>query len=70
VSDSFLATGGSSLIIIAIAISLFMFWIAMAADCLKRTFKKPREKILWFLAIIFLQTIGAFIYWLAVQRES
>lgn len=69
-SDSFLTTGVSSLIVITIAIALFMFWIAMTADCLKRSFKKPREKMVWFIAIVFLQTIGAFVYWLVVQRKS
>lgn len=68
--EDFLAKGVSSLIVIAIAIFLLLFLLNMLADCLRRPFKKPAHKMLWFFFIVFFQAIGAFIYWLAVYRKS
>lgn len=61
--------GIPSIIVLIIAILLFFFWTRMLIDCLTRELSKPK-KILWFLLIAFFQTIGAFIYWLAVYRRA
>ena len=62
--------GISSLIVVAIATALGLFWIKMLIDCATRTFTKPYYKFLWILCIAFLLVIGALIYWLAVKRRS
>lgn len=68
--ENLLTKGISSLIVLVIAVGLFLFWAMMIIDCLKRSFKKPVYKILWFFLIVVLQAIGAFIYWLAVYKRS
>jgi glucan phosphoethanolaminetransferase (alkaline phosphatase superfamily) len=55
------------LIIIALGIFVFIFWILMLIDCLKRRFKESSEKIVWILVIIFTQIIGAMIYYFIVK---
>lgn len=49
------------------AVFLFVFWVWMLIDCLKRGFKKDVEKIAWVLVIIFLQLLGAIIYYFVVK---
>lgn len=68
--EDFLAKGVASVIVLAIAIFLFLFWVTMLADCAKKSFNKPSKKIFWLMALIVLQPMGAFIYWLAVQRKA
>ena len=46
---------------------LFVFWVWMLIDCLKRDFRKDVEKIAWVLVIIFLQLLGAIIYYFVVK---
>ena len=69
-AEDFLAKGISSVIVVVIAVLLLLFLLTMLIDCLKRTFKRPSHKILWFFLIVFLQTIGAFIYWIVIYRKS
>jgi hypothetical protein len=61
--------GIPSVIVLIIAILLFFFWTKMLIDCLNRDFTKAK-KILWFLVVAFLQTMGAFIYWLAIYKKT
>ena len=68
--EDFLTKGISSIIVLAIAIGLGLFWIKMLIDCANRDFKRPKYKIFWIFFIAFLQTLGALIYWLAVQRKT
>jgi len=58
------------LAIFAIGILAFIFWIFMLVDALKRKFKTDGEKIAWVLVVIFLQILGAIIYYFVVKRES
>ena len=58
---------GFGLIAIAIGASLFIFWLWMLIDCLKRDFKKDYEKIAWVLVMIFLHILGAVIYYFVVK---
>jgi len=57
------------LMIIVFAL-IFIFWIWMLIDCLKRNFKKENDKIVWVLVIIFLHIIGAIIYYFVVKVED
>ncbi|MBI2558042.1 PLDc_N domain-containing protein [Candidatus Woesearchaeota archaeon] len=52
---------------VLIGILLFVFWLWMLADCLKRDFKKDVEKIVWILVLIFLHLLGAIIYYFVVK---
>ena len=58
---------GFGLVVIAIGILLFLFWLWMLIDCLKRDFKKDYEKIVWILVMIFLHILGAVIYYFVVK---
>ena len=58
---------GLGLIALIAAAFLFVFWAWMLIDCLKRDFKKDVEKIAWVLVIIFLQLLGAIIYYFVVK---
>ena len=58
---------GVGLLVLLAAAFLFVFWIWMLIDCLKRDFKKDVEKIVWVLVIIFLQLLGAIIYYFVVK---
>ena len=46
------------------------FWIWMLVDCATRKFKSDSDKIVWILIIIFLNILGAFIYFLAVYLQK
>lgn len=46
---------------------LFIFWLLMLIDCLKRDFKKDYEKVVWVLVMIFLHILGAIIYYFVVK---
>ena len=39
----------------------------MIIDCAKRKFKKDIDKVVWILVIIFLNLIGAVVYYFAVK---
>ena len=58
---------GLGLIALVAAAFLFVFWAWILIDCLKRNFKKDVEKIAWVLVIIFLQLLGAVIYYFVVK---
>lgn len=58
------------LIVLALAIAVFVFWILMLIDCVKRQFKGDSEKIVWVLVIIFTGIIGALIYYFIVKAKD
>lgn len=58
---------GFGIIAIVIGVLLFVFWLYMLIDCLKRDFKKDYEKIAWVLVMIFLHFLGAVIYYFVVK---
>lgn len=47
-----------------------IFWLWMLIDCLKRDFKKDADKILWALAIFFLNILGAVLYFFIVKNAD
>ena len=55
------------LIIIALVVLIFIFWIRMLIDCVKRKFKKENEKIAWVVVIAILGFVGALIYYFVVK---
>jgi len=60
----------SMLFIAAIAILLFIFWIFMLVDSIKRKYRSENDKIVWVLVIIFTGFIGAIIYYFAVKVDD
>jgi len=58
---------GFGLIAVTIGVLLFLFWLWMLVDCLKRNFKGDYEKIVWVLVMIFLHVLGAVIYYFVVK---
>lgn len=58
---------GFGLAAILIWLLLFVFWLWMLIDCLKRDFKRDYEKIVWVLVMIFLHILGAIIYYFVVK---
>jgi hypothetical protein len=57
------------LIILAVAILSFVFWVAMLIDCLKKKFKNDNDRIIWVLVIIFTGLLGATIYYFVVKKK-
>ncbi len=71
---SFVGFGIGAIFIIAAAI-LFVFWLLMLIDCLKRpddkfAFGGNYAKIIWVLVIIFTGLIGALIYYFLIKRTN
>lgn len=58
------------LIIFALSIIGFIFWILMLVDCIKRKFKEETEKIIWILVLVFTGVIGALIYYFVVKKKK
>jgi hypothetical protein len=58
------------LILAAIGIFAFVFWILMLIDCIKRKFKNDTEKVIWILVLIFVHIIGALIYYFVVKKKN
>lgn len=58
---------GGFLVIFCIAV--FLFWLWMLIDCAKRDFPKPNDKVVWILVIIFIQIVGASIYYFMIKRK-
>lgn len=47
-----------------------VFWLLMIIDCAKREFKNPNDKVIWILIVIFLQLLGAVIYWAVIKKSA
>jgi len=63
------------LIVAIIGIALFVFWLLMLIDCLKRQDNKfaiggDYAKLIWVLVIIFTGIIGALIYYFLIKRNE
>ncbi|MBI2542119.1 PLDc N-terminal domain-containing protein [Candidatus Woesearchaeota archaeon] len=55
------------LLAVVIGALIFAFWIWMIIDCAKRNFKKDTDKVVWMLVIVFLNILGAAIYYFVVK---
>lgn len=53
-----------------VVLFLFVLWIWMIIDCLKRKFKKDMDKIVWILVLIFLHILGAIIYFFVIKSSD
>lgn len=56
--------------IVFLGLLLFIFWIWMVVDCAKRKFKNDTDKIVWILVIVFLNLVGAAIYYFVVKLND
>ena len=56
--------------IIGLVIFLFIFWILMIIDAATRKFKNDTDKVVWILIIVFLQIIGAIIYYFVIKKPD
>ena len=61
---------GVGLLVLMGVLFLFFFWFLMLIDCLKRDFKKDNEKLVWVLVILFLQMVGALLYYFIVKVQD
>ncbi|MDD2487638.1 MAG: PLD nuclease N-terminal domain-containing protein [Candidatus Gracilibacteria bacterium] len=50
-----------------VLILLFMFWLWMLIDCIKREFD---DKSLWIILMIFLSIIGSILYFFIIKRKN
>jgi len=48
--------------IIVLSISLFLVWLVTIIDIVKSDFKKDVDKVVWFLFVMIVPPIGAFLY--------
>lgn len=60
--------GGMMLFGIALAILVVVFWLWMLIDCLQR--KKFEDKLIWVLVLIFLNILGAILYYFLVKSKE
>lgn len=58
---------GFGLAVLAAVAFLFVFWLWMIVDCLKRGFKRDIDKVVWILVLVFLHLLGAVIYYFVVK---
>ncbi len=58
------------LIALLISLSCLVFWIAMLADCLRNQRLEGTEKLIWVLVLIFLNLLGAILYFALVREEQ
>jgi len=47
----------------------FIFWVWMLIDCIQNQRLNSTEKVIWVLVIIFLNLLGAIIYFLAGRKR-
>lgn len=55
---------------IALIVFLFIFWVLMIIDIAKKKFKNDNDKIVWILIVIFLNWIGAIIYYFVIKKRG
>ena len=57
------------LLLFAVGIALLVFWVMMIGDCAKRKNLSDNERVVWILVLVFLQALGALIYYFAVKKK-
>ncbi|HII02975.1 TPA: hypothetical protein HA351_15425 [Methanosarcinaceae archaeon] len=60
---------------VVVIIIIFIFWVAMLTDCLRRPVEyfpagNEFEKLAWCLVVFFWHPIGAFLYYLIIIRND
>ncbi len=48
---------------------LVLFWLWMFVDCLKKNFKKDMDKLVWIIVLLYLNIVGAFLYYFLVKSK-
>jgi hypothetical protein len=59
---------GLSLFFFCLAFFALFFWIWMLVDCLSR--KKFEDKLVWVIILLFLNFIGALLYYILVKSKD
>jgi uncharacterized membrane protein YphA (DoxX/SURF4 family) len=62
------AVAGLVLFISVLVIFCIVFWFWMLIDCLQR--KKFEDKLIWVLILVFLNLIGAILYYFLVKHKE
>ena len=58
-------------LIITLSLGLFIFWIVLLVDIIKREdWKDDSEKVMWLLIILLVGWIGALVYYIIVKRDK
>ncbi len=58
-------------LILTLSIALFVFWIVMLVDVVKReNWKNDSEKTVWLLIVILVGWLGALIYYFIIKKEK
>ncbi|WP_440953828.1 PLDc N-terminal domain-containing protein [Methanosarcina sp. Mfa9] len=60
---------------VVVILTIFIFWITMLVDCLRRPVEyfpsgSEFEKLLWCLVVFFWHPIGAFLYYFLIKRND
>ncbi|MFC1752598.1 PLDc N-terminal domain-containing protein [Thermoproteota archaeon] len=55
---------------IVLGLAIFAFWLWMLIDCLVRKDWKGSEQVAWVLVLVFLNLLGAIIYFFAVKAAK
>ena len=58
------------LLIIGLVVFFLVFRILMIIDAATRKFKNDTDKVVWILIIVFLQILGALIYYFVIKRRN
>jgi len=56
--------------ILVFGVLMFIFWILMLIDCVKRDFEISNDKVMWILLIVLLGALGAIIYYFVVKIKE
>ncbi len=56
-------------LMIAVPIMAVIVWIVMLVDCLQRKFRDKDDKIIWVVVLVFLNIVGAVIYYFLIKRK-
>jgi Na+-transporting methylmalonyl-CoA/oxaloacetate decarboxylase gamma subunit len=57
------------LIVMALAVASFGFWIWMLIDCISNEPSEGNDKLIWILVIVFTHFIGAAVYYFVRRPE-
>jgi hypothetical protein len=58
------------IVIAALVIFLFIFWIFMLVDAATRNFKSETDKVVWVLVVVLTSWLGAIIYYFVIKRPN
>ena len=62
------AFGG--LIVLAVGLGIFIFWIWALIDILKSDFRDSINKLIWLLVVFFLYAFGALLYYFIGRKQK